>query len=117
MTTPLNRTDNEPDFSVYVGDDKVPWDVTITDAFGNYVDLTGASIAVKARIRNQSVAEASFAGSVIGTTPQTQARRLIANGDFAEGHYDAVFVATLAGGEVVTWPPNRQLFLQVIARP
>jgi hypothetical protein len=114
----LAKTDPQPDFRLGQNDDKVPWNQTITDAFGNAIDIFGAT-SVKLRFgpKNQTLPAADKTGAVIGSSPMTQAQYLFLAADTATpGNYSAEFHITLAGGERITWPVGRLATVEIVAQ-
>lgn len=107
-------TDRAPDFTIGQDDDGVTYDQTITDAFGAYVDLTGATVVLHLRVMNATAAGVDLTGSVVGVTPQTQARYTFLAADTAvPGRYDGNFEITLASTERITWPTGRRLIVDI----
>jgi hypothetical protein len=107
-----------PDFELGQGDDKVPMQFTVTDQYGAYVDLTGATIQWVWAPKNGGTTATTAAGSVSGTTPNTQAKYLWLAADTATpGNYEGVFEITLASTERITWPAGRKLQISIGAPP
>jgi hypothetical protein len=110
-------TDRVPDFQLGVGDNLVAMDFTITDAFGNYIDITGATVTLSVSPLNETSGPVAKTGSVTGTTPQTKARYTWLSADtVAAGLFEALFLVTVSG-ERITWPTARLPLLIQIGEP
>lgn len=98
----------EPDFRAPQGGANIPWAQTITDAFSNPIDITGATVVFRWGPKNQTTPAADENGTVIGTSPQTQAQYVLTQADLANpaGNYSVQFEITKAG-ETFVWPVNR----------
>lgn len=97
---------SDRDFTIGQGDTGVPWAVTVYDANGNPIDLTGAtSVILHYRIEDWSSAAVEVAGTVVGVAPMTHAQRIFQGSDTATpGVYDAEWLITLLSGERITYP-------------
>jgi len=114
----MSENDPVPDFEFWVGDDNVPMAFTVTDAFGSYIDITGATVTLHVGPLNETVAAVDLVGSVAGTTPQTKAQYLWRATDLGSpqvpGDYQGNFlIQQPAGGERITWPPDRSLLIRL----
>lgn len=108
----------EPDFFLGQGDDKVPMVFTITDQYGAYVDLTGATIHWVWGPKNGGTPAITASASPVGTTPNTQAQYLWLAVDTATpGNFEGVFEITLPSTERFTWPYGRSLQISIGAPP
>lgn len=109
-------TDRAPDFKLGVGDNNVPMAFTITDPFGNYVDITGATVTLSVSPLNETSGPSALAGAVVGVTPQTQAQYIWKTADTVLGLYEAVFII-VKSGERMTWPTARPPLLIQVGDP
>ena len=114
-------SDWQPDWYLGQGDDHVPMAFTVTDQHGNYVDLTGATVQLIWGPKSGATPATTAAGSVAGTTPNTQAQYVwLAADTAAAGNFEASYEITLAGGERLSWPFcawGRRLQVQIGAPP
>lgn len=111
-----------PDFTIGQGDQGVSWAVPITDATGNTIDISGAtSVILHYRIQDGSAVAVEVVGSVLGTTPDTEAQYIFQSSDtVAAGIFNAEFLITQASGERLTFPAcagRTKLVFEVFAQP
>jgi hypothetical protein len=98
--------------STYVLGDNEPMEITLTSG-GTPVDLTGASVSVRARQRNGGTVTTSGTVTGTGTVSVTWA-----SGALAEGLHDIAVVVTFGGGAIRTYPSNGAWpQVNVISRP
>ena len=98
-------TTRQPDFGLGVGDTAVPMQFTIQDAFGNYIDITGATVTLAVSPLNETSGPTVLSGSVAGVTPQTQAKYIWLSAQTgAAGLFEANFEIEQLSGERITWP-------------
>lgn len=109
-----------PDFSLGQGDTGVVWQQPIFDRDGNQLDPTGGTVVLHYRIFDASVPAVEAPGSIIPVAGFPANIAFTFAPAPAPAVYWAVWVVTLASGEVVTWPAirgrARQVF-EVEAKP
>lgn len=95
------------DFSLGQGDSGVPWTVPLFDADGNPIDPTGGSVVLHYRIFDDSAPAVEVVGAVVVVVAgePAQVRYVFQSSDTGTpALYNAVWIVTLASGEVVSYP-------------
>jgi hypothetical protein len=83
---------------------------------GTPFDLTGATVVFRFRLIDQSGAQVSQAATIVGDHTQGNVAWQPA-APLPPGLYHANWVATLAGGAVITVPNDRWLIMKVLEGP
>jgi hypothetical protein len=89
---------------------------TLIGADGEPIDLTGATVVMRFRLKDETDSQTSEAVDVVGDPADGEVEWTPATGR-AAGDYNANWVVTMSGGEQVTVPNDRYLWMQVQPAP
>lgn len=108
-----------PDILFGAGDLAPVVPYTLRDRDGNPVDLTGATVVVRFRDKDQLAAETTETVAVAQTVDPATLGTIAwtPSAPAAAGEYNLNWIATLPGAKPETFPPDRYLWMSILPAP